>query len=729
MNHYVVEEGWQAENIVNFGNKFMIGNGYLGVRGTMDEATKTQLCGVNLAGLYDQVGDKWREPVNAPNPFYTQCFFDEESCSTQETVPLKHRQWLDLLQAQHFRQTTFPLADTHTVTVTSRRLASAANVHLLLNVYEVQVTRAGVVRIVTGIDGDVWDINGPHLTNFTKKTETVMSLRCQTQAERQEVALAEKIFVNQPYTAEFVEEEKSIFRCLTVPLAAGATLQIKKVCAIYTDNDETEPLLAAEQAVATMELTDFEAAYQEHLAVWEKRWWLTNVEITGDTTGDLALRYSLYQLQIIAPYHRSGASIPARGLSGQTYKGAIFWDTEMFMLPFFSHYDQELTRNILTYRVKTLPAARKKAASYGFKGAFYAWESQEKGQDATSDYNVIDVFTKRPQRTYFKDKQIHISGDIVYGIWRYQQMTQDWDFLLNGGAEVVLECARFYASYAVYIPEKERYELRDVLGPDEYHERVNNNAYTSKMAKFTLQYAEEVLQSLGSYYPLAYNELLTKLGLVPDLPLMADIAARLYVPIPNATGVIPQFDGYFALEDTTPAVLKTRLLHPKEYWGGAYGVASDTQVIKQADVVMLLTLFGADYTLTEKKANWEYYEPRTEHGSSLSACLYGLLACEIGKSDWAYPYFLKTAAVDLTGESKSYAGDLYIGGTHPAANGGAWMVALRGFCGLRIEKGQPQVTPRLPQAWEKVQFKVQLAGKIYQIVVTATTTTIQEITR
>jgi trehalose/maltose hydrolase-like predicted phosphorylase len=170
---------------------------------------------------------------------------------------------------------------------------------------------------------------------------------------------------------------------------------------------------------------------------------------------------------------------------------------------------------------------------------------------------------------------------------------------------------------------------------------------------------------------------------------------------PDERGLIAQFDGYFRLEDCSLDAVKSRLKDPKEYWGGGAGVASTTRIIKQADIAAMLALFGNDYSEAVKKANLDYYEPRTEHGSSLSTCMYALLACQTGGSDWAYPFFIKTAEIDITGKSKHFAGLVYIGGTHPAGNGGAWLTAVQGFCGLSIENGEIKIRPRLPGGWKR----------------------------
>ena len=427
-----------------------------------------------------------------------------------------------------------------------------------------------------------------------------------------------------------------------------------------------------------------------------------------------ALNYSLYHLHSIAPRHTKSLSIPARGLSGQTYKGAVFWDTEMFMLDFFLFTDPETARTLLKYRIDTLKGAKEKAASYGYDGAFYAWESQEGGYDACSDYNVTDVFTGRPMRTFFKDKQVHISAAIVYGIFRYVEWSGDKSLLDEDGIRTVVECARFYCSLLTRRFGKSNYEIHDVIGPDEYHERVNNNGYTNRMAKYTLEKAAQLLKDAEKEgnVPAEY----VGMGL-PEA--FQDAADKLYLPQPKEDSahknVMEQFDGYFQLEDVSIDEVRSRLLHEKEYWGGAYGVASHTQVIKQADVVTWLNLFSKEYSKEILKANWEYYEPRTEHGSSLSAGMYAMLACKIGMPERAYPFFMKSALSDLRGGGKEWAGLVYIGGTHPAAAGAAYMTAIEGFAGIHEENGELVCEPNLPPQIEEMEFHIFYRQKEYEV--------------
>lgn len=721
MNSWIVqEELFDKNNIVKFGNKFMTGNGYMGFRGTMEEYTKNELVACNISGLYDRQGNNWREPINAPNGLFTTLIIGDNKIGLNHMNPIEHTQSLNIKEGIHKRNTVWDTVYGK-ININTERFVSLENIHLICLKYTVTMENYGEVTIKTGIDGEVWDINGPHLENYNSKEENdLIILSSRTQELKIPIIIAECCEKSFEAYETIEKTEKCIFRNIKFKAEPKVEYTIYKYVSVYTGNDRTDNVEKdCEDSVLISAELGYNKLCEAHKNQWSKRWETSDVIIEGDEKDQLALRYSIYHLQIIAPIHSDKLSIPARGLSGQTYKGAIFWDTEMFMLPFFLHTAPNVALNLVNYRIRTLDGARKKAQHYGFKGAFYAWESHENGEDACSDFNVTDVFTGRPVKTYFKDKQIHISAAVAYAIWETYKFTDDVSLLLNGGAEVILECARFFYSYAYYKEDKDRYEILDVIGPDEYHERVNNSAYTNKMIYHTLDVALKTLELLKDKYKNEYNYLILKLNYEDEIKNIIRFKEKLYVPKPDKkTLLIEQFDGYNKLEDCSLSEVKSRILDPKEYWGGGHGVASTTHIIKQADVVLMLYLFRNEYSLDIKKANWQYYEPRTEHGSSLSPCIYSLLSCEIGNSEWAYPFFVKTANVDLTGESKQFAGSIYIGGTHPAANGGAWMSAILGFAGLSVNDGKINLKPSLPKKWSRLSFNIIVHGEKYCIDIT-----------
>ena len=726
MNWKISQDYYKEEEITKNGNKYLTGNGYLGIRGTLQEYDKSQYPAINLSGIYDRYKDGWREPLNAPNGLYTYVIVDGTPLKLPEQSPVNHSQELDMRHGIFERTTTWEKGGKR-ITVHGEQFASMSLTHLIGLKYSVTADCDCDLSIVTGVDGDVWDIHGPHYKEAQLSRAGNQITGSFTTNEGSRVFIGEEIFKDFEAEENTLKEEKKMLRRLSIKAKKGRTYVFTKYVCIFTSNDAGDPCKEGKEFLDQNRKYKYEALRKESEKAWESLWDKSEIQIEGDDEAMTAINYSIYHLHCIAPRHGDSLSIPARGLSGQTYKGAIFWDTEMFMLDLFLYTEPEVVRTLLKYRVDTLKGALKKAAHYGYQGAFYAWESQEGGYDACTDYNVTDVFTGRPVRTYFKDKQVHISSAIVYGIMKYVDYTKDYGFLREGGAQVVIECARFYLDLLVKKVFGTKYEIHDVIGPDEYHERVNNNAYTNRMAKFTLESALSVIEKLKETDIEAAGVLNDKYDLNRLTDELKDAVRNIYIKMPGQNGVIEQFDGYSDLEDIQIEDLQKRILNEKEYWGGANGIASHTKVIKQADVVTMLNLFKDEYSGEVKNQNFQYYEPRTEHGSSLSACMYAILACQCNKPEEAYPFFLKTAKEDLKGGGKEWAGLVYIGGTHPAAAGGAYKTVIEGFGGFRIEEGRIAVHPHLPKKWTKLGFSILYNGQWNRIEIQGSNVTIKEI--
>jgi trehalose/maltose hydrolase-like predicted phosphorylase len=711
------------------GNKFLIGNGFIGYRGTLEEHRREQKPATIVSGLYDQVGAAWREPINLPNGGLLQVIVQGETLSADASRVVDHWQGIHMREAVHERQTTFETAAGMRIQVCSRRFVSLARKELLCVEYTLQVDQSNEVDLRTGIDADVWDINGPHLEQIVScQLGEIFSVTAVTHEKGIPIAVSEWTggWEAGPDNGSLQSRDEPVGLRLIRNIPVEGSLTIHKYVAHVTGLESASPLEESRRQCEAAVRLGFEALLKEHSVLWHKRWNAGDIRIEGDPAAQQALRFSLYHLLSIVPTHTERASIPARGMSGQMYKGAVFWDTEIFMLPFFIHTFPEIARRLLMYRYHTLEGARRKAREYGYRGAFYAWESQDTGEEACSLFNVTDVFTNRPLRTYFRDKQIHISADIPYALWRYYTITGDRSIWLDGGAEVVFECARFFLSYLHYSPDKKRYELLDVTGADEYHERVHNNAFTNRMVGHTFEICRQVARTLLKAEPGFFAGLMERLGFEADLAAIDCIAPDLFQPDSVADGErIAQFDGYFSLEDVPLQDLLDRRLDPNEYLGGGSGLASTTQIIKQADVILMMYLFENRYSPLTKAANWEYYEPRTEHGSSLSACSYSIIAAQLGKVDPAYRYFMKSATLDLEGEGKQYAGGLYIGGTHPAGSGGAWMALVFGLCGIRPLENGLEIRSNLPTQWKKVVLPFLYHGHLLKISLTHETIAIQ----
>jgi kojibiose phosphorylase len=445
-------------------------------------------------------------------------------------------------------------------------------------------------------------------------------------------------------------------------------------------------------------------------AAWESEWEICNVTIEGDDEADRALRYALFQLLIAAPRHDDRVSIPAKTLSGFGYRGHVFWDTEIFILPFFTFTQPRIARNLLMYRYHTLPGARRKARENGYEGAMFAWESAATGDETTPrlvpgpEGNLIRIWTG--------DIQYHISADVAYGVVQYWRATGDDAFMRDYGAEIVLDTACFWASRVEWNAARGRYEINDVIGPDEYHEHVDNNAYTNRMARWNLEAALEVLAWLRREHAGKAAQLKSHLGLTVDrLARWADIIGCLYLPHDPETGLMEQFDGFLDLETVNLADYEPRS-HSMLVELSVEGIQS-YQVIKQPDVLMLFHLLGDAYDEETLRVNWDYYLAYTDltHGSSLGPSIHAALAARLGKPRWAYEQFMHAAEVDL----KDLRGNT-ADGIHAASAGGAWQSVVFGFAGLKTGEEGYGVTPRLPSHWKQLKFSFHDRGEKIDLV-------------
>jgi len=686
-DYCLIENGFRIEDAIPFGNRFLLGNGHLGYRGTLEEMGPNQMVELNVVGFYDRYKDKWRESVNSLNPFFIKIATDGKPRNVLETCPLSHQIILDFKKAIFFRKTIFDNLE-----IASERFVSSTKDDALCEKYVLTAKKDINLQIHYGMDGNIYECNGPHYQErrFLVRGEVVIFQGVTNEGGKLEERTV--YHWDKPLTEE-VESEG--LRRAFFALKAGECATLTIISLIRT-NKEINLLEVPFQYGA---IETYEALKKDHIQEFAKRWKEVDVELVGDSIAQFDLRYSLYHLLILQ--NLRDTSIPARGVSGETYKGAIFWDSEIFLLPFYCLSNPAIARSLLRYRIKTLPGAIEKARSFSYQGAFYAWESQEDGKEACSLYNVTDAATGKAIRTYFNERQIHISADIVYALYQYMRFSGDATILSEGGWDMAYNCVLFLASYAT--KKDGQYHLNGVIGPDEYHEKINDNAFTNAMALFA---ARTVLAWAKA------NPSLLKAG--QSLSPVEDFANHLFVPTPNKNGVICQFEGYLNKEDVSVEAVRARLRCPNEYWGGEKGVATPTRVIKQADIATLLVLLSDAYPLSVKKANYDFYYPYTEHGSSLSASMYSLLASECSYPESAYRMFRKSAEIELTQDQKMFAGNIYIGGTHPASNAGAYLSVIFGFAGLKERDGVLSLNPHLPDNIERISFRFHYRGETYQ---------------
>jgi trehalose/maltose hydrolase-like predicted phosphorylase len=543
------------------------------------------------------------------------------------------------------------------------------------------------------------------------------------------------------FTSRDCEFQKELIRSDTSPsiriykdLAIGETMTVEKVVVMYTSRDGDNPLQAAidhhhyilQSSVSPAELSGqytvlvegsryfnpcvqlepYETLLEEHKKAWQDYWQVSDVIIEGDDKAQQAVRYNIYQLRISTSSHDSRYSIAAKGLTGFGYRGHIFHDTEIFMLPFFTYVHPHIARNLLMYRYRLLPAARAKAKSNGYEGAQYPWESTLNG-DETTPPAIVHPETGELIPVLNGQLEIHITASISHAVCQYWQITGDDEFMRDYGAELLLSSAEFWSSRAVWNSESGQYEIDNVIGPDEWHEHVNNNAYTNFMAQWNIQAAIDVLRWLRSAYANKAKELTQQLDLDEKrLAHWHDVITHIRLLIDKRSGLIEQFDGFFKLEPLDQEKYQGR----NTSYQGILGikVVQYYQIVKQADVLMLLTTLDQNFNPKTKQVNWDYYYPITDHdyGSSLTPAFHVILACELGLEETAYRMFMKGALVDL--EDQRGNSDE---GVHCACAGAVWQAAILGFAGLRLGEDGFTTNPLWPDGWTRLAFTVSYKGK------------------
>ena len=480
----------------------------------------------------------------------------------------------------------------------------------------------------------------------------------------------------------------------------------RSVAVVRADTQDHDPGQEARNKLGSARQIGWRGVVAQHEAAWSGRWQRSDVEVEGDAGAQQALRFAVYHLNSAANPADERVSIGARALTGDDYRGHVFWDTEIYLLPFYTMTWPEAARSLLMYRFRTLDGARAKAAGMGWRGALYAWESADTGEETTPDHvispdrQVVDVLCGKQEQ--------HISADVAYAVWQYWLVTRDEGFLLDAGAEILLETGRFWSSRA-QLESDGLCHIRGVIGPDEYHEHIDDNAFTNVMARWNIRRALEVAALLSERWPARWKSLSAHLKLEDNERVQwSRTVETMATGLDSRTGLFEQFAGFHQLEEVDLRLYAGRSVPMDVVLGRDRTQRS--QMIKQADVVALLALLPDEFPGETGVKNFEYYEPRCSHGSSLSRAMHGYVAARLGLSDMALRYFRQTAAIDLGDTHAAIAG-----GIHIAALGGVWLTAVLGFAGLSLTSDAPALDPRLPENWDSLGFSFQWRGRSLKI--------------
>ena len=690
---------------------FTIGNGYLCTRGAFEEGYPGDRRATFVHGVFDAVPISVSELANTPDWLPLTVFLNEERFSLDQGKILSFQRKLDLRDGLISRTVRWQSPSGLVATLTFERFISMTDEHLGLIRCRVVPEFQGRVEFRCALKGDMDNEGLAHWQWVAQHyQDDVVSLLNQTRSTKIKFASAMAVrgVIGTCLEDAYCDVENAPMRTLSMAAEPGLPLVVDKYAAFVTSRDTEDVMAAAFQYVKGV--VDWPSALEANRAAWRQEWERTDVVIEGDDEAQIAIRFNLFQMLIAAPRHDDRVNIGAKTLSGFGYRGHSFWDTEIFMLPLFTYTAPNIARNLLSYRYHNLEGARQKARGNSCEGAQYPWESADTGQEVTPTWvpNVADP--KNMVRIWTGDIEIHISADVAYGAYQYWQVTGDDDWFIDKGAEIILDTAKFWASCAEWNPDQKCFEYTDVIGPDEYHEHVDNNYYTNRLAQWNLQTAFEVLDWLQFHAPSKAVALVKQLDLSAErLAKWKEVIAKIYLNI-EPSGVVEQFEGYFQRKAVDLAAMEPRDRSAQVIFG--IEGTNQTQVLKQPDVLMVFHVLRDYYTLEQVQVNYDYYTPRTDHtfGSSLGPSIQSIMACLVGKPEDAYEHFIRAARADLR-DVRGNAGD----GIHAASAGGLWQAVVFGFGGLRLSPNGWTVTPRLPKHWKRLAFKFFQHGKPQEV--------------
>lgn len=690
------------------------GNGYLGTRGTFEERYPGDRQATLVHGIWDDIPISFTELVNVPDWTALEVRVAGQRFAMDQGVVQDYIRYLDLRNGLLFRHLSWTPTGGHpSIDLTFERFVSLADPHLLLVRLRVQALDHPSPLVIRGwLDTHVENEGRRHWQQILHDSYPDKEfLLVKTSTTQKSLAMSTRMVVHHGGDGHV-----SIQSCADAPgfeihtsLEAGQELIVEKFVSLFTSRDVEDPLAASHAKVDEAVGIGYISLHQAHDKAWSDFWAVSDVIIEGDDEAQLAIRHALHQLRIAASSTDERVSIGAKTLSGFGYKGHVFWDNEIFVLPFFMYTQPHLARNMLMYRWHTLQGARRKAAENGFTGAQFAWESAETGDEVTPPWVPDSNDPTEMIRIWPGDIELHITADIAYSIWQYWRVTGDNAFMRAYGAPIILETAMFWDDRAE--PENGRFAIRDVIGPDEYHDHIDNNAFTNGMVKWHLEIAQEIHAWLGCTFPEDLQALDQRLDLSPQrLQKWREVADNLIFFHDTQTRLIEQFEGFFQLAEVDWVQFEDRSLSMQVLLG--IEGANQHQVLKQPDVLMLLCLLREQFDRPTWQANWDYYNPRTDHsyGSSLGPAIHAWAACEMDQVEVAYEHFMRAARVDLADIRGNTAH-----GIHAASAGGLWQATVFGFAGLRLTQDGYLLNPRMPSHWKRLAFRIKQRGEWQQI--------------
>ncbi len=713
---------------------FAVGNGYLGLRGNVEEGRETFAHGTFINGFHEIWPIRHAEEafgfarvgqtiVNVPDNKTIKLYVDDEPLLLAVADLMSYERALDFRDGLLTRDIIWRTPAGKRVRVRSSRMVSFSQRHLAIMTFEVTMQDQSAPVVISsqtlnrqdgrdeyhvkaaamgaGVDprkAEIFEerVLEPQVSQ-AEDDRILLGYRCHNSKMTLAVGVDHQIETDNYYTQHISSDADTGKMVYRIDAAPGKTIKVTKIVSYHSSRGVPVRELS-DRCRRTLDRVQRQGVAQQFA---DQRQWLddywhrSDVEIEGQPAVQQAVRWNLFQLaQATGRAEQSG--VPAKGVTGSGYGGHYFWDTEVYVLPFLSYTSPWMAHSALRFRYNMLDAARHRAEDMAQQGALYPWRTIN-GEEASAYYAAGTA-------------QYHIDADISYALMKYVGATGDDDFLWREGVDILVETARLWADLgfwrerSVYDGAARSFHVHGVTGPDEYTTVVNDNLFTNVMARFNLAKAAEVVRRLAEHDGEMFERLVNRLDLEPhEVDEWAAAAEAMSIPYDHGTGIHPQ-DSHFLDREvwdlrSTPPGHRPLLLHYHPL------VIYRFQVIKQADVVLALFLQGDHFTLEEKRADFDYYDPITTGDSTLSGVVQSIIAAEVGYRNLALRYFYSSLFVDLA-DLHGNTSD----GVHVASTGGVWNALVYGFGGMRDHNGSITFDPRLPEDWERLVFRVSLRG-------------------
>lgn len=756
------EDSFDPEHLGKCEAVMCLGNGYLGLRSAMEEKYLNETRDLLINGTFNQFDPSAvTELPNAADMTAIELTVNQERFTLEQGSIDFYSRELNIRKAELKREAVWISPKGEQFSLTFRRVVSLDRLHdFAIQVQITPLSNDAEIEIKSGIDGRVTNTGAQHFTEgdmrlyegkdiqyVQKTTQSGITFALNTAhrfwTEDEELELSAQLHM----------EVRKIYGIYRTRVKKGETLKIEKYCNVYTTRDlELQGKTVKEMQAFSLEKLKEQKAFgyaklaADTEAEWNRQVWeRVPIKIEGNAYDDFAVHFAQYHMRLMVPAHDNRMNIGAKGLTGEGYRGHCFWDTEIFLLPYYAFTQPETARKLEEYRYLTLPGAHKKAADNGYQGAMFPWESawMDDGE-VTPEFQNADIVTGLLIKVWSGFIEQHITADVAFGVWQYASITGDQDFMDRYGYELILDTARFWASR---LEEKNRQihervneqgiteftetvtkdgflHICDVVGPDEYKEHKTDNAFTNYLAAWNIRKAIACCQLLKVEKPKLYQTLNEKLELEHWYQEWIQKVDRIFLPAPNEKGILPQDSTYLNLQEIDLSKYKAQ-----DFVGGIFHDYNQTQinqlqVSKQADVLALFFLLEDLFPREVKTATWDYYSERTIHDSSLSLCTHAVLAADMRELEEAYRLFEKSTEIDLGPVMTTSDA-----GIHAASFGGIWQGAVYGFGGLRTLDGRLRIDPCLPDAWEKLTYEIIWQGQRLEVSVTRGNVRVKNLTK